>query len=268
MGSATIFDADIIKKVMGYTYMTDTFMNKAFNKPVAEHILSVILERKLTVLSVETQHDVGNLFGRGCRFDVWAVDDNGVRYNIEVQNANEGADPKRARYNVERADSEVIAKSTDYKNFPELYVIMITKEDVLQKGLPIYHVERYIKETMTPFGDAEHVIYVNGSAKDANTPLGQLMRDMQEPDASKIDCPELASRMVEIKHGEEITTMCQELQEERLKGIEKGIEKGIAENQLKNVKSLMKKGFTMDWICDTLGISDADRDKIQKQLDK
>ena len=90
------------------------------------------------------------------------------------------------------------------------------------------------------------------------------MRDMQEPDASKIDCPELSARMVEIKHGEEITTMCQELQEERLKGIEKG----IAENQLKNVKSLMKKGFTMDWICDTLGISDADRNKIQKQLDK
>ena len=90
------------------------------------------------------------------------------------------------------------------------------------------------------------------------------MRDMQEPDASKIDCPELSARMVEIKHGEEITTMCQELQEERLKGIEKG----IAETQLKNVKSLMKKGFTMDWICDTLGISDADRDKIQKQLDK
>ena len=90
--------------------------------------------------------------------------------------------------------------------------------------------------------------------------LTQLMRDMQEPDASKIDCPELASRMVEIKHGEEIDSMCQELQEERLKGIE--------ETQLKNVKSLIKKGFTMDWICDTLGISDADRDKIQKQLDK
>ena len=98
--------------------------------------------------------------------------------------------------------------------------------------------------------------------------LTQLMRNMQEPDASKIGCPELASRMVEIKHGKEITTMCQELQEERLKGIERGIEKGIAETQLKNVKSLIKKGFTMDWICDTLGISDANRDKIQKQLDK
>ena len=90
--------------------------------------------------------------------------------------------------------------------------------------------------------------------------LTQLMRDMQEPDASKIGCPELASRMVEIKYGEEIDSMCQELQEEKIKGFE--------EAQLKNVKSLIKKGFTMDWICDALGISEADRDKIQKQLDK
>ena len=90
--------------------------------------------------------------------------------------------------------------------------------------------------------------------------LTQLMRDMQEPDASKIDCPELSARMVEIKHGEEIDSMCQELQEEKIKGFE--------EAQLKNVKSLIKKGFTMDWICDALGISEADRDKIQKQLDK
>ena len=90
--------------------------------------------------------------------------------------------------------------------------------------------------------------------------LTQLMCDMQEPDASKIGCPELASRMVEIKHGEEIDSMCQELQEEKIKGFE--------EAQLKNVKSLIKKGFTIDWICDTLGTSDADRDKIQKQLDK
>ena len=90
--------------------------------------------------------------------------------------------------------------------------------------------------------------------------LTQLMCDMHEPDASKIGCPELASRMVEIKHGEEIDSMCQELQEEKIKGFE--------EAQLKNVKSLIKKGFTMDWICDALGISEADRDKIQKQLDK
>ena len=162
-------------------------------------------------------------------------------------------------YNVERADSEVIAKSTDYKNFPELYVIMITKEDVLQKGLPIYHVERYIKETMTPFGDAEHVIYVNGSAKDANTPLGQLMRDMQEPDASKIDCPELASRMVEIKHGEEITTMCQELQEERLKGIE--------ETKLEDIKNVVE-GFhvSIEEAFEKLHVPEKDRDAIRKKL--
>ena len=101
--------------------------------------------------------------------------------------------------------------------------------------------------------------------------LTQLMRDMQEPDASKIGCPELASRRVEIKHGEEITTMCQELQEERLKGIEKGIkkgiEKGVAETQLKCVKDVVE-GFhvSIDEAFEKLHVPEKDRDAIRKKL--
>ena len=93
--------------------------------------------------------------------------------------------------------------------------------------------------------------------------LTQLMRDMQEPDASKIGCPELASRMVEIKHGEEITTMCQELQEERLKGIEKG----VAETQLKCVKDVVE-GFhvSIDEAFEKLHIPEENRDAIRKKL--
>ena len=93
--------------------------------------------------------------------------------------------------------------------------------------------------------------------------LTQLMRDMQEPDASKIGCPELASRMVEIKHGEEIDSMCQELQEERLKGIEKG----VAETQLKCVKDVVE-GFhvSIDEAFEKLHVPEKDRDAIRKKL--
>ena len=93
--------------------------------------------------------------------------------------------------------------------------------------------------------------------------LTQLMRDMQEPDASKIDCPELSARMVEIKHGEEIDSMCQELQEERLKGIEKG----VAETQLKCVKDVVE-GFhvSIDEAFEKLHVPEKDRDVIRKKL--
>ena len=89
--------------------------------------------------------------------------------------------------------------------------------------------------------------------------LTQLMRDMQEPDASKIGCPELASRMVEIKHGEEIDSMCQELQEERLKGIE--------ETKLEDIKNVVE-GFhvSIDEAFEKLHVPEKDRDAIRKKL--
>ena len=85
------------------------------------------------------------------------------------------------------------------------------------------------------------------------------MRDMQEPDASKIGCPELASRMVEIKHGEEIDSMCQELQEERLKGIE--------ETKLEDIKNVVE-GFhvSIDEAFEKLHVPEKDRDAIRKKL--
>lgn len=37
--------------------------------------------------------------------------------------------------------------SEDFEKLPESYVIFITRNDVLGGGLPIYHVERTIRET-------------------------------------------------------------------------------------------------------------------------
>ena len=94
---------------------------------------------------------------------------------------------------------------------------------------------------------------------DGNFLLTQLMRDMQEPDASKIDCPELSARMVEIKHGEEIDSMCQELQEERLKGIE--------ETKLEDIKNVVE-GFhvSIEEAFEKLHVPEKDRDAIRKKL--
>ena len=94
---------------------------------------------------------------------------------------------------------------------------------------------------------------------DGNFLLTQLMRDMQEPDASKIGCPELSARMVEIKHGEEIDSMCQELQEERLKGIE--------ETKLEDIKNVVE-GFhvSIEEAFEKLHVPEKDRDAIRKKL--
>ena len=45
----------------------------------------------------------------------------------------------------------------------------------MDKGLPLYHVERIIQETKERFEDGSHIIYVNGSYKNDDDTVGKLM---------------------------------------------------------------------------------------------
>ena len=206
------FSPKTIETVKSYTYMTDRFMTMAFDKPVAQHILSVIMGKNLIVKSVKSQPVEDNFFSRSCRFDVLAEDSNGKIYNIEVQNSNEGAVPRRARYNCEKLDELVIRKGMAYNDYPETYVIFITQNDVLGDGLPIYHIRRHIKENGKLFDDGQQIIYVNGENTDTSTALGQLMVDMQQKDAAKISNKILADKMNILKKGRTFETMCREIE--------------------------------------------------------
>lgn len=206
------FSPKTIETVKSYTYMTDRFMTMAFDKPVAQHILSVIMGKNLIVKSVKSQPVEDNFFSRSCRFDVLAEDSNGKIYNIEVQNSNEGAVPRRARYNCEKLDELVIRKGMAYNDYPETYVIFITQNDVLGDGLPIYHIRRHIEENGKLFDDGQQIIYVNGENTDTSTALGQLMVDMQQKDAAKISNKILADKMNVLKKGRTFETMCREIE--------------------------------------------------------
>lgn len=63
-----------------------------------------------------------------------------------------------------------------------LYVIFITENDVLKSNLPIYHIDRTIRETQKSFNDEAHIIYVNSQIIN-ETELGKLMHDFRCKDA-------------------------------------------------------------------------------------
>lgn len=234
------FSPKTIETVKSYTYMTDRFMTMAFDKPVAQHILSVIMGKNLIVKSVKSQPVEDNFFSRSCRFDVLAEDSNGKIYNIEVQNSNEGAVPRRARYNCEKLDELVIRKGMAYNDYPETYIIFITQNDVLGDGLPIYHIRRHIEENGKLFDDGQQIIYVNGENTDTSTALGQLMADMQQKDAAKISNKILADKMNILKKGRTFETMCREIEKLTADVTAEVAAKVTAEEQKKAIKKLAK----------------------------
>ena len=96
--------------------------------------------------------------------------------------------------------------------------IFITENDVLRGGLPIYHIERIITETATPFNDGEHIIYVNSSISDTKTLLGRLMYDFHSVDPYDMYYEELRERARYYKEsaegGRHMCRIVEELAEE------------------------------------------------------
>ncbi|WP_244091170.1 PD-(D/E)XK nuclease family transposase [Anaerostipes hadrus] len=190
-------------------------MSKVFeDKKCTELLLRIILNRDdLIVDHVNCQQDIKNLQGRSIRMDILAHDRKGVIYNIEVQNDDAGADPKRARYNSSLLDANITEAGDKYDQLRETYVIFITKNDVLGSGLPIYHIDRAIKETGEKFEDESHIIYVNSSIQD-ETKLGKLMQDFWCKRGEEMNYEVLAERVSFFKEKKEgVNQMCEILDE-------------------------------------------------------
>ena len=173
------------------------------NPDGVQYILRIILDKPdLKVLKVQTQKNVENLYGRSVRFDV------GKLYNIEVQRADSGASPARARYNSSMLDYHELQKSSDFKELPESFVIFITENDVLCGEQKIYHIDRIIRETNKVFNDGTQIIYVNGSYKgEVGVPLDDLIHDFFCDNPADMRHKQLANRISFLKSNEGVIEM-------------------------------------------------------------
>ena len=175
---------EVLKVISEMCLLDDNLMTLVFDRNIeaTELLLNVILQRNdLKVLEVVGQREYKNpMFGgRSITIDIYAVDRDDKVYDVEVQRASEGADPHRARFHSSMIDTKMLKARQEFKEIHDSYVIFITARDVMREGLPLYHVNRIIEETGTYFGDGSHIIYVNGSYKDDDDPVGRLMHDFR-----------------------------------------------------------------------------------------
>lgn len=108
------------------------------------------------VTGFETQRVVSGRGLRSIRMDIHTIDNEGKQSDIEVQRADHGADPRRARFHSAVLDSTMLKPKQDFKEMADSVVIFITENDY--------------------FGDGNRIIYVNGAYKNDDEPIGRLMK--------------------------------------------------------------------------------------------
>lgn len=201
--------------IKNLTVMSDILARNVFkDRKACEYVLRIIMDdEELTVIDNEVQMDFKNIHGRSTVLDCVAKNGNGQIFNVEIQQDNEGAHPKRARYHLGMLDGNVLDPGEFFDKLPETYVIFVTQNDTLGYGLPIAHIDRTIQENGKMFEDEAHFIYVD-SSKDDGGKLGKLMHDFRVKEAKDMQAGALQDRVRELKETEKgVEHMCREMEE-------------------------------------------------------
>lgn len=228
-----IHQQENLQRLRGFRPIDDTFMRALMkdNMPLAEFVLRIIMKKPdLKLIKFNTQDDMKQVTGaRSVCLDVTGTDDEGKKFDIEVQRAGSGAEPHRARYHSSVMDVEYLSAGQEFDELPDTYVIFITEEDFYGKGAPIYPIQRMNMVTEKPFNDGEHILYVNGEYRGEDD-LGKLMHDFNCNDPDDMNYKILADRAKYFKENPEgVKTMCKVMDDLRIESERRGEIKGIVE---------------------------------------
>ena len=139
----------------------------------------------------------------------------------------------------------------------------------LKRKLPIYHIDRVIRETGEVFEDESHIIYVNSKIQD-NTALGKLMHDFSCKKAENMYYKVLADRVRYFKENKEgVAIMCKAIEEMRVEAAEEATRK----RNIEVARSLLKKKaknnliyLTYEDISDTSHLTVAEIEQLAKKI--
>lgn len=256
-----------LDRLRSFRPMDDTFMRGLFkeNLPLAELVLRIITGKPDLILTkCETQADMKRVTGaRSICLDAYATDSAGKKYDIEVQRADNGADPHRARYHSSVMDVENLDEKQDYKELPDTYVIFITENDYYKAGEPVYTIQNMNLTLNRPFNDGAHILYVNGEYRD-DSEIGRLMHDFNCTSADEMNFELLAERTRYLKENPKgVSEMCKVMEDLRDESYAEGHAEGREEQAQMTAKNLYEQGLTIEQIARAIGFS---MDTVEKWL--
>lgn len=213
---------DDLRTIENYRPLDDDFMRELFRDdlPLAQLVLRIITGiQDLELTKNETQYDMKRLLGaRSICLDVFGMDSKGRKFDLEIQRADRGATPQRARYHSSAIDVEFLKAKAEFTELPISYVIFITENDVRGEGRLIYNFEWSDTSTGKPLNDGAHIIFVNGAYNnpDDTSDLAKLVHDFRCKRAEDMKIKELADKTRYYKQTPEgVSHMCKAIEDMR-----------------------------------------------------
>ena len=242
-------------------------------------LLQRILGIEITELSIVQQKVMQNhVFFKGIRLDIYAKDNMGNAYDIEMQLENYGDLVLRSRYYHSEMDGYQIRKGVTYDNLKESIVIFICDFDMFQKGSSIYTFENVCKEyPELTLPDKRKTIFLNihgnrdGVSEELSTvldyfetsnPTDEYTRGLEERVKEKRNDDEWENYMTwEMKLDERYR---QGMEKGHAEGLVAGREEGLAAGRAEMIQKLLKSGMTPEEVAKLAELSIEEVEKMKK----
>lgn len=252
--------------------------------------LEELLGKKIDHIEyIERQQDITDGYeSHGIRLDVYLEDEKGTVYNIEMQQFSGDKLEMRVRYYQSGIDRRTLEKGVHYEDLRDSYVIFVCAFDYFGTGSAVYEKESFMRgegESLIPYEDGSHVIFLNSKYKvgNASEAILEYLDYMRSNDGTKAYRSELVKKVKDAVEDvrqdktkeERYMTLTMKLEDMRRAGFregkEEGKEEGKAEGQeemaLNNVGRLVdKEGWSVEKACEILGLPAEMRAKIEKEL--
>ena len=150
------------------------------DKETCQEIISTVLNEQVAVISVTPQDSIANLQGRAVRLDALCELSDGSYVNVEVQKPDNDDHEGRVWYNASVITSDKTPKGSKFRDVKRVIVIYISQFDIFDDGLPIYHIDRVVRETQKIRPSKLTEIYVNAAAKKRDTELNRNVSDLMD----------------------------------------------------------------------------------------
>lgn len=134
------------------------------DEEICKGIVERILGREINKINYPEGHkEIRELLtDKSVILDVYFTDEEGVKYNVEMQRANVGNIPKRSRYYHSKIDSLKTKIGTPYNKLEKSYVIFICGFDLFKKDKPLYTFRKTcLEEPELILQDDQITIFVN-----------------------------------------------------------------------------------------------------------
>ena len=148
---------------------SDAFMFAAAMED--EEICRGVLERILgiPIRKVRVRAEASLLVNpdfRGVRLDVYADDEEGTIFNVEMQTTDKRNLPRRSRAYQGQLDLVALKPGDDFNQLPRSFIIFICTYDPFGIGRYRYTYEMRCRETGDELGDEAYKIFLNTKGKD------------------------------------------------------------------------------------------------------